>query len=95
MVGETLKSNLRDRGSNVKNTFKGTGGNIRTLFGDIKERFDLDLETEPPSARDIGGCLGKRGDLLDSVVAAVVRQKDILSGHVQGFARINRKWVNR
>jgi len=89
----TVQNNLQARMNNAKTTIQSTIENGKKVIADVKTRFDLGAEKEPQNSKGLGGVFGQRGDLPDSSMAFVVREKDILANHVQNAASINRSWV--
>jgi len=88
MVGENVKSNVRQRAANWKGTAAATVANVKTLVGDVKARI---VTGDEPAGGRIGGAFGERGILATSPIGFARRQKDILAAQVQSGAKANRQ----
>lgn len=89
---DQLRTNVKDRIENVRNTVKTGLDNTRGLGLDVVERFDLNQTTEPPHGKG-APLAGKRGGLISSLEANNVERIDNAERHIQTFAAINRRWV--
>jgi len=91
-VAPKLRTNLRDRCSETRRLLKTQVDLTKRLIGDVVERFDLDTDTEPKLGKEVGGILGKRGSIPNSVIAYVVLTKDNVETFLQQQASIVRRW---
>lgn len=89
-----IQDNLRARLDNARNTVQKTIANGRALVGDVRTRFDLSSDKEPKNFK-LGGVFGSRGDLTESAAGLLVKEKDIMSEHVQTAANINRRMLQK
>ena len=96
MVGENIKGalNVDARVENTKSTVKGIVSDFKAVVTDVKDRI---VDGTPPSfCRQFPGMpVGRTGSLLADVVVLPTALIDRLESHVQGFAQINRRALNR
>lgn len=87
-----LARNLQGRMDNARMFFRREVDIIKGAASDVKERFDLDLQTEPRNTRGTG-ILSSRGAVYKVPAWVVGQTIDNVIRTTQNSARLNRELV--
>lgn len=91
MVGESVKGNVTARVENTKTNVKGVVGDLKEIFGDVKER--IVNGTEAQFCKKYPGIPGRTGSLAADLAVFPLALMDHVEDQIQGFAQINRRWL--
>lgn len=88
-------SRMRKRFDSAKGLIRRELDLVKGVLNDVKERVDLDVNTEPQGTKNLGGIAGQRGSLVKEPIKLIVGTVDNAAQFVQEQAAITREIFQR
>ena len=93
--GQQTTGRIKKRIDSVKVLVRGELDLAKGVVEDVKERIDLDAQTEPQNTKNLGGLAGERGSLIKTPIKVIAGTIDNLAKFVQDNAIITREILTR
>lgn len=89
--GQNTTGRIKKRIDSVKTLVRGELDLAKGVLEDVKERINLDAQTEPQNTKNLGGIAGQRGSLIKTPIKIISGTVDNLAKFVQDNATITRE----